>query len=173
MSDPHLDAKLRAFLDADARARDAGITIEALYKVVLAIAEDRLIDRKAAMQDRAAAAEDRRNVAALSDVVGRYVRRTAAIERQLQAVSDRPEVPDWRPDPREITGTHQLAEIQAAAVRAAQHDEIVQGRKWWREHAALWTVAAMGALLLAGISGCVAYAVTHVSVSSPVTLPSK
>lgn len=57
MSDERLDAKLRAFLDADARARANGITIEALYKVVVDIASDRLMDRKAAKADREAAAD--------------------------------------------------------------------------------------------------------------------
>ncbi len=164
--DEKLDAKLRAFLDADARARAQGITLEALYKVVMDIASDRLIDRKLAMKDREAAAEDRRAVASLSEVVGRYVRRTHAIERQLQTVSERPEVPDWRPDPREITGTHQLKEIQAAAVRAARVDEMHASREWWREH--LWM--AVGALLLATITGCAGYVLSRVTVT-PASIP--
>lgn len=153
MTDPKTEALLKRFLEEDAAARAKGITIEALHKVVLDIAADRLIDRRAAMQDRAAAADDRRAVAALSEIVGRYTRRTHAIERQLQTVSEQPQVPDWRPDPREITGTHELAEIRRAAVRAAQHDDLIESRKWWREHAWL----AIGALLLALAGGCGTY----------------
>ena len=165
-TDERLDEKLRAFLDADARARANGITIEALYKVVLDMAADRMSDRKAAKADREAAAEDRRNVVALTEVVGRYTRRTHAIERQLQAVSEKPDVPDWRPDPREITGTHQLSEIRAAAVRAARVDDMHASREWWREHAWL----AIAALLLAGITGCAGYALSRVSVT-PLAAP--
>lgn len=166
MSDDRLDAKLRAFLDADAKARANGITIETLYKVVLDMATDRLMDRKAAKADREAAAEDRRNVATLSGDVLRHGRRIRAIERQLETVSEQPQVPDWRPDPREITGTHELSEIRAAAVRAARVDEMHASREWWREH--MWL--AIGALLLASITGCAGYAISRVALT-PLAAP--
>lgn len=166
-NDERLDAKLRAFLDADAKARANGITIEALYKVVLDMAADRLVDRKTAAADRNAAAEDRRNVANLTEVVGRYTRRTHALERQLQVVSEQPAVPDWRPDPKEITGTHELAEIRAAAVRAARVDEMHASREWWREH--VWL--AVGALILASVTGCAGYALSRVSFTAPMSTP--
>lgn len=93
--------------------------------------------------------------------IERAHRRITSLEHQMALVSEKPDVPDWRPDPREITGTHELAEIRRAAVRAAQHDEIIESRKWWREH--LWL--GVGALFLAAATGCGGYVAAHYAVT--------
>jgi hypothetical protein len=157
VTDPKTEHLLKRFLEEDAAAREAGITLPTLHRLVLDIAADRLVDRKAATQDRAAAAEDRRAVALLTDGFQRHGRRLRAMERQLETVSERPEVPDWRPDPREITGTHDYAVIKA------QHDEMRANSQWWQRQVWIWIFAAAGAVFLAGFTGCVAYAVSHLT----------
>jgi hypothetical protein len=55
----------------------------------------------------------------------------------------------------DITGPHDLA------VLAAEHRELVESRKWWRQETAKWVAAIAAALLVAAVSGCTTYVVSH------------
>jgi len=98
--------------------------------------------------------------------IDRHGRRIASLEHQLSLVSAAPAVPDWHPDPREITGTHQFAVIKA------QHDELVARVKaeearqresgiWWKHQRAVWAAAIIGAVFLVLFTGAVTYAFAH------------
>lgn len=150
MTDPKTEALLRRFLDDDAKARSKGITIEALYAAVCKVAEDRLADRKA-----------------IADTLGRYGRRLRKVEIQLETVSEKPEFPDWRPDPREITGTHDLAVIKAAAKREFEHDDLMAKNTWWRENLGKTAFAVVAALVIASLSACITIAMQHTPIATP------
>lgn len=119
-----LDHMLREFLEADARARAQGITLEALHALVRGIADDRL-------QDRA--------------TLDRYGRRIKALERQMEMVTERPEVPvqPWQPDPTEVTGTWQYQQV------TAQLSEHKSDARWLKRKGIEWLIAALGAVALA------------------------
>lgn len=175
MSDPNVDELLRNFLLAEAQSRSRGITVEALYEAVKRVANDQAqirIDVSRLVEDRR---RDRADITRLQSDAGRYGRRIGAIENQVELVSAAPpmtDVPNFEPDPKEITGTWQFATLKA------EHDAIVQKTReeeerkresamWWKRQSVVWLVAATGALMLAAISGCVTYAVAQLSRPTP------
>lgn len=108
--------------------------------------------------------------------VDRALRRLARAERQIETLSEKPDVPDWRPDPREITGTHDFALIKS------QHEEMMRAKRaeeerridsgiWRRRQTTVWLVSAIGAVALLVLGGCVTYAVSRLpaAISAPVT----
>lgn len=92
----------------------------------------------------------------------RYGRRIAALEHQLALVSQKPDVPDWQPDPKEVTGTHDFAVIKAQfeELRSRQAEE--DKRKfdsgiWWKRQRWLWAVAVIFLVISTVLGGCSAY----------------
>lgn len=117
------------------------VKVDALSRVVHRIAAERMRDRFD---------------------IERAHRRITSLEHQMALVSDKPDVPDWQPDPREITGTHDFAVVKA------QHEEMLSQRKaeetrrrdsgiWWKRQRWVWIAAALGVLFSTLLSGCVGY----------------
>lgn len=90
--------------------------------------------------------------------IERYGRRIASVEHQLALMSQKPDVPDWKPDPREVTGTHDFNVIKA------QFEELREKTKekerlerdsgiWWKRQRWLWAVALLFMLFTTGL-GC-------------------
>lgn len=125
------------------------VKVDTVHRVAKRIAADRMTDRID---------------------VDRGLRRTRALERQVESLSEKTaDVSDWRPDPNEITGSHQLAIIKAQHedMRAkADRDEErrYQSGVWWKRTSTKWLVASIGALSLLALGGCAQYivsAITH------------
>lgn len=79
----------------------------------------------------------------------RYRRKTKAHERELERLSEAGDGPDWKPNPADNTGTHDLAVLKKE--HDEEREEKIQSRRAWRN-------AAIGfafALVLATITGCV------------------
>lgn len=89
----------------------------------------------------------------------RYRRRTKSLEAEVERISALVDGPNWVRDPRDITGVHQLLDWKKTE-EARRHDSVI----WWQRQRWLWTIAVVGALAVAGITGCVGYVVTHVEV---------
>jgi hypothetical protein len=92
----------------------------------------------------------------------RYGRRIAAIEHQLALVSQKPDLPDWQPDPKEVTGTHDFAVIKAQfeELRTKQAEE--EKRKfdsgiWWKRQRWIWIVALLFLFVSTCLGACSAY----------------
>lgn len=131
----HIDTLLRDFLESEKRARAKGITLEALHSLVRDIADDRLQDRQ---------------------TLFRYGRRLKALERQMEIVTERPEVPvqPWQPDPAEITGTWQFQQV------TAQLNERKSDARWLKRKGIEWLIAGLGALVMA-LLGVVGFLVSR------------
>lgn len=133
-----LDRLLRDFLESEARSRAKGITLETLHSLVRDIADDRLADRQ---------------------TLFRYGRRLKALERQMEIVTERPEVPvqPWQPDPAEITGTWQFKQV------TAELSEHKSDARWLKRKGIEWLIAALGALamVLLGVIGFLLTKIIH------------
>ena len=137
MPDPKTEALLREFLLEDAKARGKGITLEALSAKV-----GRLDDRLGtALDDWLVDREEN----------ARYRRKTKAHEREIERISEVMDGPNWKPNPADDTGTHDLAVLKA------QHNEDRADKMQWRQQ-------FRGALLVACLSvlvgvsvGCITY----------------
>lgn len=140
MNDKKYDQLLRDFLEADAAQRAEGYTLASLHRAVKGIANDRLEDRQR---------------------LDRFGRRLKKAEFELARLSEQAEGPDWKPDPREITGTHDLAVLKA------QHDEMRDDQRWGRRQRWVVLGAIVAGLALASITGCVTYAIANVGVRAP------
>jgi hypothetical protein len=81
-------------------------------------------------------------------------------------VSGEPNSSGWRPDPREITGTHDFVIIKK------EHDEMVAAQKaeedrkrdsgiWWHRQKWLWGMATVIVVFASLAGACVTYAVSH------------
>lgn len=100
--------------------------------------------------------------------IERGLRRTGALEHQMALVSRGPDVPDWRPDPREITGTHDFAIIKKEhdallVERKAEEDRQREGRTWTQR----WLFGVAAAILVATVSACLGFAASHLTVTAP------
>lgn len=141
MTDTKYDKLLRDFLESEAHDREKGVTKGAIYRAVARIA-------------------DRQNEA--DQRLDRFGRRLRSLEREAERRSEQEEGPNWRADARDITGTHDLAVIKA------QHDEMRADMRsdaqWWQRQRWIWAMAIVVALVVGGVTGCVAYAAAHVEV---------
>ncbi len=136
MSDPKIDKLLADFLQADARARSKGITLESLYKLV-----GELADRQLVQDDR----------------LDRYGRRLRANEIETERLSSKAEGPDWSPRQSDITGNFVLHELQQDRVRRESDHKWLRRKRWE------WVAAAVGAVVMAMISAVVAFAVAKLT----------
>ncbi len=94
--------------------------------------------------------------------VDRAIRRVARVERQLAVVSDHAStVPDWEPDPRDITGTHQFDQIKR------DFEERQATQKWWRQQVGKTVLTIAAGLVLASIVGCAGYALAQIRTAAP------
>lgn len=89
-------------------------------------------------------------------------RRINALERQVAIMSERPEVPNWHPDPREITGTHQYETLKAQqddmlAKQLAEEERRRDSGIWWRRQRVQWAFLIVAAVFSASMAGCVGY----------------
>lgn len=75
--------------------------------------------------------------------------------RKLEVASEKSPAVDYQSDRSEITGTHELAEIQQH-IRERRDSGI-----WWKRQRWVWAMAAAGALALATLTGCATYLATH------------
>lgn len=146
------DRLLQEFLDEQHGQRLRGITLEALHAKV-----DRLHSNQAKLAS--AIFEAKADQA-------RYSRRVRTLESQVSLLSARSEaVPDWHPDPAEVTGTHQFHEAQRKMRDQIQVFEDERDRRrdsstWWRRKRREWIVAALGfaaALFLTSLIGGLAF----------------
>lgn len=140
MTEKKYDQLLRDFLEADAAQRAEGVTLTSLHRSM-----QKLGDRFLTYEER----------------LDRYGRRLRRLENETQRLSLNDEGPDWKPDPREITGTHDLAVLKK------EHDEMRDDQKWSRRQRWIVVGTIAAALTVACISGCVTYAVTSVGVRAP------
>lgn len=90
--------------------------------------------------------------------IERYGRRIAAMEHQMALISQKPDVPDWQPDPREITGTHDFNVIKAQFEEMREKIKEEEKHKrdsgiWWKRQRWLWAVALLFVLITSGL-GC-------------------
>lgn len=92
----------------------------------------------------------------------RYRRRLKAAETELERVSTTVEGPDWKRDPRDITGVHQVRELTEwrKEEERRRHDSGI----WWKRQRWLWAVGIVIALSTAGVIGCAGWVATHVEV---------
>lgn len=108
----------------------------------------------------------------------RYGRRIAALEHQLALVSQKPDVPDWQPDPREVTGTHDFAVIKAQFEEMRMRQAEEEKRKfdsgiWWKRQRWLWIVAALFLVVSTVLGGCSAYVMSKIMQQSHVAPAAK
>lgn len=135
MTDKKYDQLLRDFLEADAAQRAEGYTLASLHRAVKGIANDRLEDRQR---------------------MDRFGRRLRSLERENERRSEAEAGPDWKPDPRDVTGTHDLAVLRA------QHEEMRDDAKWGRRQRWVVIGGIAAALIVATVSGCASYALTRI-----------
>lgn len=97
--------------------------------------------------------------------IERYGRRIASLEHQMALVSSRSDqVPDWKPDPKEVTGTHDFAVIKAEfekmqAEKAEEEKRKYDSEIWWKRQRWLWVAGFFFIVVNVTIGGCSAYAV--------------
>lgn len=96
----------------------------------------------------------------------RYGRRIQSLEHQIALISAKPELPDWEPDQRDITGTHDFAVIKAQFEETrgklkAEEDRKRDSAIWWKRQRWIWIVAILTVFIAGGISGCVTFAVSR------------
>lgn len=152
MSEPTLDAIhsqlgqiLRELGSVGTGQSELHVKVDSVERIVKRVADDRMRDRFD---------------------IDRAHRRITSLEHQVALVSQNPAVPDWRPDPREITGTHDLAVIKAQheemrAEKKAAEDRRTESGIWWQRQRTLWIMAAFGALCLTAFSACATVAISH------------
>ena len=81
----------------------------------------------------------------------RYRRKTKAHEHELERLSAASEGPDWKPNPSDNTGTHELAVLKA------QHAEDRADKTQWRWQLRGALLAAALAAIVGIASGCITY----------------
>lgn len=160
MSDPRVEDQLRDFLRWEDERRRKGLSIEALHQKVdqLSATLRRVSDQQLATDQKTA----------------RYGRRLRNVESQVSVITRvSPNVTDWDADPAEITGTHQFAiaqrsirnrerleELEAQEAKRAEH------ATWWQRQKTVVLMSVAGALIVAAVSGCVSFAMTHLSAAT-------
>ncbi len=142
MNDPQLDAIhvalgsiLRELATNGSATNDLHVKVDQVHTSVKRLADDRMRDRFD---------------------VDRAIRRISRVEHQLAVVSDSPAVPDWTPDPRDITGTHQFEQIKK------DFEDRQASQKWWRQQVGKTVLTVAAGLLLASIVGCAGYAIAQI-----------
>jgi chromosome segregation ATPase len=82
----------------------------------------------------------------------RYRRRLKAAETELERLSTLADGPNWQRDPRDVTGVHQVRELQEwrKQEEARRHDSGI----WWKRQRWLWTIGIVIALGTASVIGC-------------------
>lgn len=92
----------------------------------------------------------------------RYRRRLKAAEAELERLSALADGPDWKKDPRDITGVHQVRELQEWRKTEEQrrHDSGI----WWKRQRWLWAVGVVVALVTASAIGCAGYVASRVEI---------
>jgi len=95
----------------------------------------------------------------------RYGRRIQNLEHQIALISAKPDLPDWQPDARDITGTHDFAVIKAQFEETRGKLKAEEERKresmiWWKRQRWVWIAAIFITLFTGGVSGCVTFIVT-------------
>jgi hypothetical protein len=155
-----VDRLLREFLEAQAQERAKGVTLEALQRAVTKLADDRLEDRRALAKALADFRDDFRGLEGRVQRVEvrqeRHGRRIGALEGQVGGLTEAaPAVENWRPDPREVTGTFQFHQL------VAEHQERRSDHKWLKRKGVEWLGAALGAITLVGLSAGVSWVVAH------------
>lgn len=136
MSESRTDKLLREFLEEQAENRAEGVTLKSLHEAVSRVANRQIAD------------------AARVDRHGRRIRK---LENEVQRLSLNAEGPDWRPDPGEITGTHDLAVIKNAMKEERKRRD--SDATWWQRKRWEVAIAAFsGAIvLMLGGAGTVAW----------------
>lgn len=89
----------------------------------------------------------------------RYRRRLKAAEGELERLSALAEGADWKRDPRDITGVHQLLDWKKQEEQRQRDSGI-----WWKRQRWIWAVGVAVTLVTAAMVGCAGYVATHVEV---------
>lgn len=92
----------------------------------------------------------------------RYRRRTKSLEGEVERISELVDGPDWKRDPRDVTGVHQVRELQDW--RKQQEQERRDSGIWWKRQRWMWAVGIFIALGTAGLIGCAGWVAQHVEV---------
>ncbi len=149
MSDPNVELQLREFLDWQLETKREGKTIDVLLtkQDLIMVTLQRVAT--AQLEDRA--------------VQLRHGRAIKTLQQQVKHLTEvTPSVPDWQASKEETTGVHELRAIQKAhadlqARVATEEARKVDEATWWSRQRWVWTIAAVGILLTATMTGCVGY----------------
>lgn len=95
----------------------------------------------------------------------RHAKRLRQAELQIERLTTTsPAVPDWRPDPAEITGTHQFQKIQAEhEALMKEEDRRKEYGGWWQRQRWVFIMAIITGLTVAAAVGCTTYVVTNIT----------
>lgn len=89
----------------------------------------------------------------------RYRRRIKSAESELERISALVEGPNWKRDPRDITGVHAVYDWQKKEDERRRDSGI-----WWKRQRWLWAVGVVVALATASVIGCAGYVATRVEI---------
>lgn len=153
MTDSKYDELLKAFLIANQEERVHGVTLKNLHDKV----DELRISQGHIANDHIE----------LYQTSKRYGRRIGALEHEVALLNAaNKDIPDWRADPSEITGTHQYKVIQKqqaefAIKLAKEEQERRDSGIWWKRQRWIWVGAVITAVLIATIAGCSTYVISH------------
>lgn len=149
MTDKDVESQLREFLEWEERCRREGKTIEALHekqdsmmRALRRVAKDRLEDKS---------------------VLARHGRAIKTLQHQVGLLTEAaPNVADWRADPSEITGRHDIRELAKSYAELEERLDEDEERKresglWWKRQGWIWAIAVLTILIGTAASGCVSY----------------
>jgi hypothetical protein len=149
MSDPNVEQQLREFLDWQLETRREGKTLD-----VVIVQQGQLMT--AVQRIATAQLEDRA-------ITQRHGRAIKTLQEQVKHLTEAtPTVPDWQASKEETTGVHELRAIQKAHADLQARLATEDARKfdeatWWSRQRWVWTIAAVGILFTATMTGCVGY----------------
>lgn len=85
--------------------------------------------------------------------------RHASRIRKLEIAAEESPAVLYTADRSEITGTHEFAALKAKV--EGEEERRRDSGIWWKRQRWTWAMAAAGAVLLATLSGCITYVVSH------------
>lgn len=99
------------------------------------------------------------------EVNARYRRKQKALERETERLSEIADGPNWKPNPDDNTGTHDLA------VMKGHVDEMRANRTWWRENLGKTALTIAAAIVIAGLTACGTYVIAKLPGATPAAHP--